>query len=281
MTFSVDKLQSSKRLFILFSLLASTWLANAQAGGTKCDVGASKAIVSNLRVQTANGGDLLMLGTRHTNDAANPQIAAIKCLLQDFDPQEVITEGGDWPIAKGERDAVEMYGELAFAKYLGSVIGATLTDADPAISIELDAVAKEHGIVQTKMFYALRFVRQFNEERNAAPFDQKMSDLLQSEEINANPSWRSEIDSVKSLDLVISERLPQLPSWRSLPEKWLSAQEHATFLNDVARTSLAFRDRHTTELIVSRLKQGKRILVVEGLAHLDAQRKTLFQALRN
>ena len=84
-------------LYISFLCLATAGQAQAQTLGTAGGQGQQK--LSTYQLKLGGGAALLVLGTVHTHDPDDPQLAEMEQKFAAFKPDEVLIEGGKWPVA--------------------------------------------------------------------------------------------------------------------------------------------------------------------------------------
>ncbi len=252
--------------------------ALADPGSASIGQGLQKVSAYYLKAGESSG--ILILGVRHTNDPFDIQIREIEDQLIAFSPTEILVEGGRWPLADDKEGAVMKYGEMGFVYFMANRFGVPVFDADPGLSQEMEYVAKAHGPIPTKLYYALRMLRQFREERSGRDVDSLMADWLNSHEFDDSPSLKGIMNTISDLEGEAGRLMPGLRDWRAMPYQWTENSGNYSILNDIARTSSIYRDNYLTSELVSRMSIGRRILVVVGLSHLDAQRVTLLPALK-
>lgn len=231
----------------------------------------------------SEGGELLFIGTAHTNDPQDPQLLDIRERLKAFRPELVLVEGGAWPRAATPLDAVRRDGEMGFAANLARDLGIATGDADPPFGDEIAAVVRAHGPDRSKLFYALRMAPQFERAFGRDGMDAPMARWLRSAPMHGIEGTSLPVDDPAQLQAACVRWLPDLADWRdaAAPRWWREDGGAVTWLLDVQRTSSAVRDRHLTRRLASELRAGRRVLVVAGAAHLDAARAQLRGALRD
>ena len=80
---------------------------------------------------TGGQAGILVLGSAHTFDPADSEVAEIEDQVSLFKPTTILVEGGRWPVAATRQEAVRKYGEMGFAYWLASAKGIPVSDADP------------------------------------------------------------------------------------------------------------------------------------------------------
>src|SRR5438552_4272651 len=65
-------------------------------------------------------GELLYIGSPHTNDPARAELAEIEARWKASPPEIAFNEGGDPPIEINRNDAVKKFGESGLVRYLAA-----------------------------------------------------------------------------------------------------------------------------------------------------------------
>ncbi len=264
-------------LYISFLCLATAGQAQAQTLGTAGGQGQQK--LSTYQLKLGGGAALLVLGTVHTHDPDDPQLAEMEQKFAAFNPNEVLIEGGKWPVAASKREAMSNYGELGLAHFLAKERALTAGDADPGFAAEMTHVSALHGAEETKLYYVLRMLPQFRREADSTPLEAKVARWLNYATFDEVPSLKGVMVSIPELDAATRKWFPAAGDWRDAKWESVYTDVHTPPLKGVAWTSIHFRDNYLTEQLVKGLRAGKRILAVVGLTHLDAQRAAVLPAL--
>ena len=262
-----------------FALASASALCVAHAQVNTPAIGPGLSKLSAYHLKLENGGALLVLGTSHTHNPDDPQVKEIEEQFGAFAPTEVLVEGGKWPVAATKYEAVARYGEMGLAYYLAKHQAVPAGDADPEFSAEIQHVVSVHGAEMSKLFYVLRMLAQFREESDPTPLDTKIERWLKNPEFEKIAAFKGIIETLPELDVAARQYVPSV-SWRDVKLGFSDAQKNTPEFDAIARTSTEFRDKFLTSLLVEKLLAGKRVLVVVGLAHLDAQRAAVIPALR-
>jgi hypothetical protein len=217
---------------------------------------------------------LLFLGTRHTFDAKDPQVADIKRLFFKFRPTLVLIEGGDWDVAANEEAAVRAGGEMSFARYLSSTLGVKAVSLEPNFDEEIAAMLQSHKAVDVKLYYALRMISQFRRQQAAISLVEQMNQLLSVHAPRGLPKLDVSPRNVDELDALLKKRFPNLSNWENV-DPWTDGRfpveaDGVALLDAVAKSSATYRNRHMATLIKAHSSKGNRVLVITGVSHLAA-----------
>jgi hypothetical protein len=230
-----------------------------------------------LRLETPPG-ELLMFGAQHTNDPSHPQLREIERLWREFRPQVAFSEGGIRPAARSFAEAVTRFGEPGLLRMLADRDHVALRNLEPPEDGEAAVLAPQFQPGQVKLFYILRNLssgspadrRSFEERRRAA-----LESARQRQRLTGLPN------SLKELDAVAARFLPELIDWHSISRSWFDPTRADTFLNEISRRSSDHRNCYMLPLVISAVREGKRVFVVVGGSHVVMQEEFLRSALRS
>lgn len=236
-----------------------------------------KSNLSTMHMERRNGA-LLFFGTSHTFDPADQQIADMEELWRKFEPDVVLIEGGDWPVAGSKREAIEKYGETGFAKFFANQTGTLAQNAELPDREDMKGMLAFFTPSQVKLYYILRRVPQWNREADPRPICEKLAAFLNSGYFQNVPVLAGTLNSVEDVEKATNDLLPGLGDWRKATYEWVNPIGEKSFLNVIAKKSSEMRDRYMARQIVELVQLGKRVAVVAGAAHLAAQQPMLTNA---
>src|SRR5262245_19535982 len=98
-------------------------------------------------------GALLMYGSRHVFEPADPLIADIEKEWDAFKPGTAFNEGGDPPGEKDLRTAVERWGEAGLVRLLAARDKVPVATFEPKDADEFAYLRKKHSAEQVKVFF--------------------------------------------------------------------------------------------------------------------------------
>lgn len=244
--------------------LRSACLGDRRASA-RCSSGASRSeIVDRLHLASK-------VATRHSNDPSDPQMEDLATLIGSYQPDVVLVEGGRWPLIRPVEAAITRYGELAYASNLARALGIRVDESDPPLTDEIAHVVERQGADRARLLYALRMVPQFI-RTSSEPGDiaTRLERWLRSAEMKAI-SGSDKVITIDDLERMCQRELPKVsggPCW----SVWGGSQWTGTWLDEVRETSSTFRDRYTLDRVLEQYLASRRVVVVAGLAHLDAMR---------
>jgi hypothetical protein len=222
------------------------------------------------------GKELLFIGTNHTFDPADPQIAGVEALYKAFEPTLVLIEGGDWPVAESKPLAIRKYSELGFTQYLAANTKTKTLSADAPLSEAIAAGLKRHSAVDTKLYFALRLVPQWTNQQNDKSVEENMAQYLASAKFNAYFPPNTQPNNLDELVQQLANRIPTLKDWKSVKANMAFDGGSQSMLKEVDFTVNTFRNNYFTEQILAGLRKGERVFIIAGSTHL-AKIAPLFQ----
>jgi hypothetical protein len=116
-------------------------------------------------------------------------------------------------------------------------------------------------VKQTALFYILR--PYFGQRKFEKPDDP--DDMVQGI-INRRTKWKGlegSISSVEEIDSLWKADFSGLKDWRETDDRY----GWPGYLNDIAKTSNAFRDEHFARVIIHLARKGERVFAVSGSSH--------------
>lgn len=245
------------------------------AGSRQDNINAVNALTKeSARYKLANlyfedkGKELLFIGTNHTFNPTDPQIAGVEALFTAFAPTLVLLEGGDWPLAETKEQAVTKYGEMGFTRFLASKTNITTISADAPLGETIAAGLKQHTAVDTKLYFALRLVPQWAKQSTGKTMEENMRDYLASAKFNSYFPPNTPPQNIEELVQQLSKRLPALKDWKTMTYNLSFDGGDKSFLNDVDYTVNNFRNNYFKDQIFAGLRKGERVFVIAGYTHL-------------
>lgn len=228
---------------------------------------------------TSGSGQLFYFGVRHTFDSNHWQIQAIVDYWEQYHPNLALNEGGEPPVLPSLDETVSRFGEAGLVRHLAKRDNVAVRSLEPSRQDEHALLLEEFSVEQIKVFYVLRAVVQFRKSRNDETVGTFVSRVLAgfSNEPGLEGSPRSFTEFEHSYTRLFSEPT----DWRKAPDAWFdpAVPEPATCANRISRRLSEFRDRYMVNLLVSELRNGKRVFAVVGGSHVIMQERALRAAL--
>lgn len=218
-------------------------------------------------------GALLYYGSRHTNNAADPQVAEIQSLWESFRPTLALNEGGSPPAEKSLASAMQ-YGEAGLVRYLAVRDGVRVESLEPNVRVEFGRALKAgHSPTTVKIFWAMRFYVSY---RRANPGD--FTDEFMARALNQR-TGHAALDGppsdVAGFARSYAALFPDRPDWKTMPDEYLDPASTATVLNLISREVSIARDEHMVRLIADAVQRGERVFAVVGASHVVFQKSKL------
>lgn len=227
-------------------------------------------------------GKVLFYGAAHTRDPQDQQIADIEKRWDNFDPNVCLVEGRLGFLVPGLMDPVKEYGEMGYVYKLSRRDGVEAFTWEQPLDNEITAVLKKFKPEQAAVFYILR--PYFSNLRFGKPEDPDEYVKGFIEKRTQHPSLQNTIKSVADIDAVwnrefrgkIDSNGEAVKDWRETSD----AYGLPLWLGDVSAESNFVRNEYLACLIVTLVKQGKRVFVIGGSSHPVCIERTLNSELR-
>ena len=226
-------------------------------------------------------GKVLFYGAAHTRDKNDPQIADIEKRWNNFYPTVCLVEGRLGFLVPGLMDPVEEYGETGFVYKLSRRDGVEAFTWEQPLDNEITAVLKKFKPEQTAMFYILR--PYFSNIRFGKPENPDEYIKAFIEKRTQHPQLQNTIKTVGDIDAIWNREFrgndkndKPIKDWRETSDEY----GLPLWLGDVSAESNFVRNEYLACLIVSLVKQGKRVFVIGGSSHPVCIERTLNSELR-
>ena len=226
-------------------------------------------------------GKVLFYGAAHTRDPKDQQIADIEKRWDSFDPTVCLVEGRLGFLVPGLMDPVEEYGETGFVYKLSRRDGVEAFTWEHPLDNEITAVLKKFKPEQTAMFYILR--PYFSNIRFGKPENPDEYIKAFIEKRTQHPQLQNTIKTVGDIDAIWNREFrgndkndKPIKDWRETSDEY----GLPLWLGDVSAESNFVRNEYLACLIVSLVKQGKRVFVIGGSSHPVCIERTLNSELR-
>lgn len=227
----------------------------------------------------AGRGRVLVLGIRHTNDPADPQIADLRRRFRAFAPTSVLVEGRlGWHFG-GPVSLLQAFGESGEAVALATTADVPYASMEPEFPAEVADAVGAFGPAKTLAFYTLRvFVSERDRGLLGEDLDAEAAALLRKR--GARTGLADNLPNLAALDKFWAEEgLPGV-DWRELPARALWRSAGDAWTHRIAERVNAFRDRHFVAALVDAARRGERVLAVCGGSHAVLFEPALRAALR-
>lgn len=222
-------------------------------------------------------GRLVYVGSNHTNDVTSLSSAVIESLWSQVNPQLAFNEGGDPPTEASKEEAVRLYGEAGFVRFLAARDGVPVASLDPTRAQLAAVLNPTFGAELVKMSFLLSQVRH-HRANPTEPFEQRMARTFSI--LNRTPGLEGPPRSLAELSQLFESRFPGAESFREVPASWLDPVKSLNVMNELSRRSNEERDRHMVRLLVDHVRQGRRVFAAVGATHVVMQEAALRAALR-
>ena len=226
-------------------------------------------------------GKVLFYGASHTRDKNDPQVADIEKRWEGFDPNICLIEGRLGFLVPGLMDPVEKYGEAGFVYKLSRRDGVEAFTWEEQLDDEITAVLKKFKPEQAAMFYILRpyfsnlrFGKPVNPDEYVKSFIEKRTE---------HPQLQNTIKSVGDIDAIWNREFRGIDKKGNPIKDWRETSDEyglPLWLGDISAESNYVRNEYLACLIVTLVKQGKRVFVIGGSSHPVCIERTLNSELK-
>lgn len=227
--------------------------------------------------------ELTYFGTYHTGNPSDPVLDDIAAALKKANPQMVYVEGIEsanedregWRerLKKMSVEDARAEGENFYTLKLAVDAGADFESPEPQFAMEVQHLI-ESGFSKKDIFEYYVFRDIFQYQRNNKNRDQKACERIverESERLARRLGW--DAAELASFGKEVIENLQlddeQFYSSKVDPIPWDGKPQ--TVMNEISRSSSAFRDEHIFEQIAEGLKKYDRLFAVYGSAHAVKQ----------
>ena len=222
--------------------------------------------------------NLLYIGSYHTQDPNDPELAFIETKWAEFQPTVALAEStlgfyiGIYP------NVVKFFGEPTAVYELARRNNIPTYTIDPARKDEINALRQQFSDEQLLIFYSLRSY--LGQRRKT---DTSGADTILQRALDRNCN-RLQLDpcpitDVATFTIHFTTDFPDFPDWRTLPETAQYPADEGTYMNRIAAASSQYRDEHMIAVISELMSQGERVFAVVGSSHVVMQEERLRTAV--
>ncbi len=226
-------------------------------------------------------GKVLFYGASHTRDPKDKQIADIEKRWDSFDPNVCLVEGRLGFLIPGLMDPVEKYGEMGFVYKLARRDGVEDFTWEEPLNNEITSVLRKFKPEQAAMFYILR--PYFSNIRFGKPEnpDEYVKGFI--EKRTQHPALQNTIKTVGDIDAIWNREFRGVDKNGNAIKDWRETSDEyglPLWLGDVSAESNFVRNEYLACLIITLVKQGKRVFVIGGSSHPVCIERTLISELK-
>lgn len=227
-----------------------------------------------------NNQHLYFLGPHHIFDPKDPQLKTIKGRWDEFLEVTkkknciVLIEGGQRPLLKSEKDAVEKHGEPGLMTLLANKGKIKVISPEPDEIEEANSISKKFSREKTIYYYFVRQVAQWHRYTEKPDFDKYIGRLLKEYEDILN--W-------KDFDFSLNHLIRLHNKYHGHK---FDKENYNCFYNDsspmnseVSAASSKYRDTYIVLKILDLWSKEKNIFVVYGSGHAITLESTLKKLL--
>ncbi|MBX7230239.1 MAG: hypothetical protein K1X48_11630 [Burkholderiaceae bacterium] len=226
---------------------------------------------------------LLYVGIRHTYESSDPQIALIEKFFTEFRPTLVLIEGGNWPVAASKTDAIKLYGEMGFLRFLAASEKLESRSFDTDLHIEITEALKYHSPEDVKLYFLLRMVPQFRARDGLEAVNDRMTEYLNL--IHTSNSFGLSLPpttapkNLQELNEMFILRFGPLVDWRTVDANLSISDKKFKLLLDIDKTVNEFRNNVIEKEIFIAMDKNFRVMILSGYTHLSALAQRILKKL--
>ena len=214
---------------------------------------------------------LLYIGTHHTSDATDPQLAEIERLWAEFKPTVALCEGRAKMFRFASRPATGTLRESELVRILAQRNGVPLYSLEPSYDAEVKGLLRKF---EPKLVATYMTLRVFTSEAKGKKGDLDGLALHLLRKRVDSDGLRGSLSSVADLDAYWRQKFPEAPNWRTLPDT-----EGIPLLREVGDVSREVRGDHMVRTLADLAARGERVLAVVGASHVIRQEPALAKAV--
>ena len=214
---------------------------------------------------------LLYIGTHHTSDATDPQLAEIERLWAEFKPTVALCEGRAKMFRFASRPATGTLRESELVRILAQRNGVPLYSLEPSYDAEVKGLLRKF---EPKLVATYMTLRVFTSEAKGKKGDLDGLALHLLRKRVDSDGLRGSLTSVADLDAYWRQKFPGAPNWRTLPDT-----EGIPLLREVGDVSREVRGDHMVRTLADLAARGERVLAVVGASHVIRQEPALAKAV--
>lgn len=218
-------------------------------------------------------GAVLVYGTRHTKDPADPQIADIAKRWGEFQPSVALVEGRLGFFIPVLMDPVRRFAEMGAVNALARREGIRVYTWEPTREVEIASMLEDFSPEQVALSYVLR--PYFGNLRFGRPDDPDAFVEEFRRKRTKYPGLENTLESVAHIDAIWRRDFGGLPDWRDTSDEY----GLPGYLGEIA-TNLV-RDEHLVRVIIDLVNSGERVFVAAGESHSVKVEQALRAALHS
>jgi hypothetical protein len=210
-----------------------------------------------------DGARLLLFGSHHSSDPANPMFAQIQQIFTELAPAFALHEGTP-PAVEPEREiAIRRHGEAGLVRHLAARAGIDTESMDIPLADEARLLRNEISVSEALVFLVVRQLASFNRKTARMDFDAYFREFF---ELIA-PAL-----GLKAIDWPLTGREHIRVMGRRLTPPEVTGHETNPMLDAlptqrIARRSNRLRDEHMLQRLLHAMRCHRRVFATVGVTH--------------
>jgi hypothetical protein len=203
-------------------------------------------------------GSIVFFGAAHTNDPADPQLAAIETKWSAFKPTVALYEGRRNGYFIGPLYRLGGISEPEVVHRLARRDGVRMVSLEPSYEDEVATLLRKWTPEEVALYFTMRVY--WSEAGGKA--DEKLALHLLEKRTNT-PALANSIKSIADIDRVWKQHYPQYGEWRTRT----SEPEEGTW-RELSEASRRVRGEHMARTLIDLARKGERAFAVVGSGHV-------------
>jgi len=220
------------------------------------------------RVFRKENSQVVFLGCEHTSDSK--KIYEIEKILEDFNPEVILIEGGFEKASYTSKAEAIKDGEMGYISFWANSHDIKILPNDPTFKKNILFLEKEYNKDFSFLYFFLR----------DKTFDKQTSDLEVIERIKKESNWKDYDFTMDHINL-ISKNIFKKDLTNLDYTDFFNPTLNLSSLNKATRQLNIFRDDFMIHAILKTIKIYRKVFIIKGKHHLIASEKKIEEALNN
>lgn len=216
---------------------------------------------------------LLFVGTEHSFDPSAPMFAVLDADWDAFGPQQVIVEGGDWPLLTEGEAQIRAYGEMGYLTWRAQANQIRVNSFEPTRAQEDASTLGPDTVEWAKLYFVLRMVPQWRSTGGLSSLAERTNAFLtafaqRSDESPVLAAMRPH--KLEEVDAMTKSLYGPGADWRAVNAHFKIAGLSSPQIQAVDRKVNALRNERLFDAIHASISAHRRTFVLAGATHLGA-----------
>jgi hypothetical protein len=241
--------------------------------------------IFSLDLTAPNGGRLVYIGARHSNDPTDPQFLDIKKAWDDLRPTVAFYEGAGIQMWSTTEQAIREAGEPGLVQFLAEKDSIRSISLEPSEQDEATYLLTKFNPEQVKLFYTLRVVSEMRQRQNRSEPELRLAAINVMQRLSKLKGLENVVRTIEELEAAYRHYWSKPGNWSDAPRDWFnplksSSETEGVFTNEINQESSTFRDVNMYSALTTAVLERKRVFAVVGRDHVPMQALALKCALQ-